>query len=48
MEWQFCEVCGKVVDEYESKCYWCGTPKQDSKVIAKEYSEKQLELKFGD
>lgn len=19
----FCKKCGKVIDEYESKCYWC-------------------------
>lgn len=24
VRWQFCS-CGKVVDEYEDKCYWCGT-----------------------
>jgi hypothetical protein len=21
--WQYC-VCGKVVDEYEKQCHWCG------------------------
>ena len=27
--WQFC-TCGRVVDEYESQCHWCGLgPKQE-------------------
>ena len=42
--WIFCE-CGRVIDEYEQKCYWCGAvPKEDS--IEKEdlVVEKQLML----
>jgi hypothetical protein len=50
MEWQFCNVCNKVVDEYEDKCYWCGTPKAE--IEAREenskYDKSQLKLNFGD
>jgi len=24
VQYVFCEKCGKVVDEYETCCYWCG------------------------
>jgi len=30
--YSFCP-CGKVVDEYESKCHWCGLPAGDSESI---------------
>lgn len=45
MEWQYCDVCGKVVDEYEQKCYWCGSPKKE--IVEKEQCGKnQLMLIF--
>lgn len=25
VEWHYCE-CGKIVDEYEERCHWCGRP----------------------
>lgn len=25
----FCHNCGKVVDEYECKCFWCGSIKKE-------------------
>jgi type I restriction-modification system DNA methylase subunit len=47
MEWQFCKSCGKVVDEYEDKCYWCGSLKDlDDKKPTTE-DKKQLKLNFG-
>lgn len=49
MEWQFCNTCSKVVDEYEEKCYWCGSPKQNVETES-EYKkdDNQLLLDFGD
>ena len=37
VEYIYCD-CGKVIDEYETKCHWCGSPKnkedaQMSKII---------------
>lgn len=26
VQWQFCE-CGRIIDEYENKCHWCGKEK---------------------
>jgi RNA polymerase subunit RPABC4/transcription elongation factor Spt4 len=45
MEWQYCKACGKVVDEYEQKCYWCGAPKEELEEKAR-YSKDQLILSF--
>jgi hypothetical protein len=25
VHWQFCP-CGRIVDEYETRCHWCGRP----------------------
>jgi hypothetical protein len=27
--WQYCS-CGRVVDEFESKCHWCKKPSDES------------------
>ena len=48
MEWQFCNACSKVVDEYEEKCYWCGSPKDNIEIEYKKDDENQLLLDFGD
>ena len=29
VEYIFCKNCGKVVDEFECACHWCGKPKED-------------------
>lgn len=26
VQWQYCK-CGKIIDEYEDKCHWCGAIK---------------------
>ena len=50
MEWQFCNICNKVVDEYEDKCYWCGSPKEKDDIhqLNKSFGncKKQLNLNF--
>lgn len=37
VEYIFCKNCGKVVDEYESECFWC----------MKEKKQKEKEEKNG-
>ena len=29
VEYIFCKKCGKVVDEFESACHWCGELKKE-------------------
>lgn len=29
VEYIICKKCGKVVDEFETKCYWCGNKKEE-------------------
>jgi hypothetical protein len=50
VRWIFCQ-CGKIIDEFESKCHWCGRPlsenEKDWDEIPKKPqggSERQLEL----
>lgn len=46
MEWQYCD-CGKVVDEYEKKCFWCGSTKKDIKQQEEnKIKDKQLMFNF--
>lgn len=47
MEWEFCKKCGKVVDEYEDKCYWCGSSKDFEETKTAKEDGKQLKLNFG-
>lgn len=51
MEWQYCD-CGRVVDEYENKCFWCGSAKKNIEKTSKKQEdnikEKQLMFNFGD
>lgn len=45
VNWIFCE-CGKAVDEFESRCHWCGRPAswvEDTKEIRSEDSLKESE-----
>jgi RNA polymerase subunit RPABC4/transcription elongation factor Spt4 len=28
VEYIFCKKCGRVVDEFEDSCHWCGTKKE--------------------
>lgn len=37
-----CKICGKVVDEYEDRCYWCGE-KSELNDLEKKESEKKDE-----
>lgn len=47
MLWQFCKVCGKVVDEYEDKCYWCGSLEyEDSNFQIKNQADDERQLKL--
>lgn len=50
VRWIFCQ-CGKIIDEFESKCYWCGRPLSEKEREWDEApknpqvgSERQLEL----
>jgi hypothetical protein len=36
----FCYNCGKVVDEYESKCFWCGCVKKEEEKIESDENGK--------
>jgi hypothetical protein len=35
VEYIFCKKCGKVIDEFESKCYWCDKKKEQPKEESK-------------
>lgn len=43
VEYIYC-ICGKPIDEYESKCYWCGTIKPKDIEEKNEKKERQLVL----
>lgn len=36
VQWWVCE-CGKVVDEYEKSCYWCGKKTDDDFLSRPDY-----------
>lgn len=53
MEWRYCYVCGKIVDEHETNCYWCDAPKEEDLDKNKleslgGFCKNQLMLKFGE
>lgn len=47
VEYIFCS-CGKVIDEYESKCFWCGNKKKEkpfenlNETLSKEEFDKMI------
>lgn len=43
VSWQYC-VCGKIVDEYEERCHWCGRPVGDSEESEPKEDKRQLRL----
>lgn len=36
VEYIFCKKCGKVVDEFETVCHWCGNKKESENDKEKE------------
>lgn len=42
VEYIFCKKCGKVVDEFEDFCHWCGTANEKDKDVKSE-SKKTAE-----
>lgn len=44
VSWQYC-VCGKIVDEYEDRCHWCGRPvEEELDESESKFDNRQLRL----